>query len=239
MIDKYIYHKGDILIYDENNTLTEREYCDNIDDILVQKNKIEEIEKQISKYEERLKSLNYVKKKRYIPRCFLSIVILFPILLKLLLYFISFGDSFAKRVLFEISYGFSIFIGGILELTDYGKYKNSIFTKQSYITSLDFLYKQLKLEKEKLKTLEQNNTRIKENYETRVVKVNDIKELKRLRRMIDLYCNIGFNIDIYNKYYSNNNLEDKLDGEYSEEEISLIRDYLEEKGPELNMKPSK
>ena len=56
--------------------------------------------------------------------------------------------------------------------------------------------------------------------------------LLKLRDNLRVYYGCGYNIDKYQKYLQNGKLERKLAKYYTEEEIELIKNYLEEKQKE-------
>ena len=65
------------------------------------------------------------------------------------------------------------------------------------------------------------------------VKVDDIEELKQLKNMLLLYYDLGFNPKKYYKLQKQGKLKERLAKKYSENEIKLVEQYLEEKGPTL------
>ena len=68
---------------------------------------------------------------------------------------------------------------------------------------------------------------------------SDLDLLKRLKKSLDLYFDLGYNEDAYYKYYQNNTLDANLSQDYNGAEIEIAKKYLEEKGPTLTKKRKK
>lgn len=75
--------------------------------------------------------------------------------------------------------------------------------------------------------------KLKKKEDFKIVKVDDIEELKQLKNMLLLYYDLGFNPKKYYKLQQQGKLKERLAKKYSENEIKLVEQYLEEKGPTL------
>ena len=115
----------------------------------------------------------------------------------------------------------------------YRDYKKSIKKEKGINNELEFLKKQLVIEKENLDELKKDKTRNKENEEFRVVKVDDLEVLKILESWLNLYYDLGYDGEKYYKYYLQGKLDDKLGEYYNKTGINAAKRYLEEKGPTL------
>ncbi len=85
-----------------------------------------------------------------------------------------------------------------------------------------------------IKEYEYSKTFDKENLS---IKEEQIKELKeKYNRLKELYYSTGYNMLDLNKYKNNGTLSKKLNKNYTENEIKIIENILEEKGKVLTKK---
>lgn len=96
-------------------------------------------------------------------------------------------------------------------------------------SELEFLKLQVEREKETLISLQSNKTRNNEKIECKSVQVDDLQQLKMLKKHLELYYDLGYNEDRYRRYYQHQNLDKKLERLYSESEIALAKEYFKEK----------
>lgn len=245
MNKEYTYIDGKVIIKDEKGNQTPVDYYDNLDEVLIQENIIETMEDKISYLEN--KSMQYKKynKKRYIPILFLlsSLFIIFgpPVIMYSLGHtavFTSivstiFGPMNEALLYSSLFSTLMLPFAGFIEFDMYRQHKDKLKVEKGINNELEFLKQQLGEEKEKLVNLKKEKTRTKENKEFRVVKVNDLEELKKLRDWLDIYYDLGYNEEKYHKYLENGKLEEKLKKQYTEKGIEFVKEYLEEKGPGL------
>lgn len=250
MNKEYTYIDGKVIISDENNNKTQCEYYDNLDEVLVQENLIETMENNIEKLEKESKSYKR-KRKHYIPWILilttLISVIGFPNIFNLIfdheflaiLYGTSFGKISYYTLFCIITDLFSVLFAGIIELFLHSDYKEERKNAKGIISELNFLKKQIEIEKEKLNKLKQEKSRKKENTDFRTVNVDDKNELDELDDSLNLYYDLGYNDKKYYHYYQQGKLNKKLQKYYSEEGLNLAKEYLEEKGPTLSLRKKK
>ena len=98
---------------------------------------------------------------------------------------------------------------------------------------LEYLKKNIIREQEKLEELNRNKNYEHENKNFRMVKIND-EAIKNLNSELKLYYSCGYNGKKYYKYYKKHKqLPKELIETFKNGEIEIIREFLEEKGPQL------
>lgn len=244
MNNNYIYVDGKVIVNDENGNKKPVEYYDNIDEVLIQENLVETMEKEIKKLERKSEQYKKYNKGRYFPLT-LPVMLIFSIIVPLFLYWIS--DGIALTASTNTAFGpmnsliamsISLLFGPLLmscalEFISYRGYKIRIREEKGINSELEFLKKQIELEREHLESLKQEKTRDNENTEFRTVEVDDKQRLRELEGISNLYFNLGYYDKKYYKLYRQGRLEKKLGQYYNEDEINLAKEYLEEKGPVL------
>lgn len=245
MNKEYTYIDGKAIIKDENGNQTPIEYYDNLDEVLVQENLIETMQNEITKLEEESKEYKNNSKKRYIPITLplASLIIIFGV--PALFYLFGYTNIYSSTIntIFGpmneallhslVFYVLSLPVTGIIEYGMYCNYKNMKKDEKGINNQLDFLKKQLVIEKENLKQLLKNKTKENNNEQFRVVKVNDLEMLRNLKSYLEFYYDLGYNEQKYYKYLEQGKLNDKLCKYYTEEGIEVAKEYLEQKGPVL------
>lgn len=225
----YTYIDGNVIIFDEKGNQIPTEYYDNLDKVLVQENIIEVIEKRIQKLEaNKLKT-----KKRFIPTSiFIGIIVWFiainfiPSLFNIYLFLNTIEMSLITLIA-------SIIFGIILDCQEYRHYKNNLKKEMANTCELEFLKDKLVEEKQKLESLKKEKSKENEDSAFRVVKVNDVEKLKQLKHSLELYRKLGYDLKKLYKYLENGTLEKKLNKYYSNNDVELARQFLEENGPKL------
>ena len=243
MNKEYTYIDGKVIVKDENGTQNPIEYYDNLDEVLIQENLIETMEKKISKLEKESEDYKKHNKKHYIP-----IIFPFGLLATLIgpayaywlgntdIYVSSVNTIFGtmnEAVLYSCFSTLFLPILSLLELQMYHYYKNSKKDEKGINSELEFLKQQIIIEKQKLFELEKEKTKNREDKRFRSVKVEDLEELKALKSCLDLYYDLGYNGEKYYKYYLQGKLDNKLGRYYNDTGIEAAKEYLEEKGPTL------
>ena len=244
MNKEYTYIDGKVILKDNLDNIKKIEYCDNLEEILIQENLIETIQNKIDKLEE--DSNKYKKnKKKYIPLMFIIGELISLITPTIMLYMM--GGIPAISCIIETAYGplnislvltcltniitIPTFIG--IETTYYSSYKEEEKNKMSIDSELEFLKKQINIEENKLsklnKDIKKNN--LKPGLE--IKKINDSKVIEVLESKAKLYRDCGYNGKKYYKYLQKGILEKKLINKYTVDQIQKIEEYLEEKGPQL------
>lgn len=211
MNKEYILKDGKALIIDDVSNDKVIDYYDNLDKVLVKENLIEIIEKKLQKnkmqLEENTKNICVEK----LLALFLSIV---AIILGIL-----FNGLFSS---IAVIIGVNIF--GIILDVFYKKTQNGIEAQIKYLT------KELAKEKDYVEELKKDLTVTKNTDELKRTKVDDKEALEALRERIIKYFAIGWKYRKFNKYYQNGELEEIVD----KEDIELVKEFLEEKGPILS-----
>lgn len=247
MNKSYIYIDGKVIVTDDNGVKEPVEYYDNIDEVLVQENLVETMEERIQELEELSEKYKKINKGHYFPVT-LPIAALMAIIAPLLVNFLSDGTAFTTPV--NTAFGsinalifYSIcalpgllIFSWALESMFYLEYKGEIKEEKGINSELEFLKKQIELEREHLETLKQEKTRANESTEFREVEVNDVQQIGDLKGISNLYFNLGYDDKKLYRLYRKGQLDKKLAKDYNEDEIELAKEYLEEKGPILEKK---
>ncbi len=239
MNKEYIYIDGKAIVIDEKGSRTPIEYYDNLDEVLVQENLIESMEKKISKLEKE-NTRHKKDSKHYIPIA--PALIIFSIVAG---HFMAsmwnlpqaaitiFGSQSPSVVLPICLIAVFTPLYLLFDFAYYRLYRENKKKKKGINSELEFLKKQLGKEKEHLESLKGEITKEKENTDFRTVIVDDERQLSALETYEDLYFDLGYNSDKYLKLYHQGRLEAKLESTYNETEIEIAKEYLEEKGPVL------
>jgi len=232
MNKEYIYINGKVIIEDEKGQKKEVDYYDNIEEILIQENVIEQIENEIEKIEQEMKYSSINKKfDKILVISSIIITIIFTLGLALS-NTLSTGISFIESL---ISCYMAPILGGIITTYIYLIRKNDQKINKAQKIQIELLEKRLEEEKNKLNSIKKiNNNEIKEEFY--VEKIFDKKVLEQLKKEIQLYYTCAYNENKFNKYYQNNQLQEKLENKYTDDEIELIEEYLEEKSKQLTKK---
>ena len=253
MNKEYLYIDGKCVIYDENGAIKEengkvltKEYSDKLDEILVQENIIEELEDELENTNIKIeKNKKQIKSDKASMWTCSAMLLSFPFLFqKLLPHMLTeesllqlMSDSFAKMLIQGLMITIiTIFGGGFV----FGIHKSCKEKKRKLSgneTKKEAIEKSLEKEKQKLEELEktkQKTTIDDKELENNICskRVNYLHALLKLRDNLRAYYGCGYNIDKYQKYLQNGKLERKLAKYYTEEEIELIKNYLEEKQKE-------
>ena len=241
MNKEYIYIQGKVIVKDENGTQTSLEYYDNLDKVLIQENLIESMEDKISYLEKESQDYKKYDNKHYIPIALPFSIFMTTIGVPAFNSWLSNTDNLCTSVntIFgtmneSVLYSFLFFpLATLIDFEMYRDYKKSIKKEKGINNELEFLKKQLVIEKENLDGLKKDKTRNRENEEFRVVKVDDLEILKILESWLNLYYDLGYDGEKYYKYYLQGKLDDKLGEYYNKTGINAAKRYLEEKGPTL------
>lgn len=238
MNKEYVYTDGKVTIIDEKGEKRQIEYSDNIDEVLIKENVIEQMEKQINELEN--KSKQYEKSKSNKLFCLVPLLgtIIASLIGPLLTVSMLTGRSLTSLILDSVYssyilslttmvFPFGLFIGTTLSIAGYIQYRNGQKEAQGINSELDYLKVQLEKEKKALIVLENDKSNNNQNRETRIVKVNDIEELKKIRKDLAKYYELGYNVNKYNRYNKQGKLANILPNDI---DINLAKEYLEEKG---------
>lgn len=243
MNKEYTYIDGKVIVRDNWNSQKLVEYCDNLEEVLIQENLIElmenEEERLNEKYIETTKKIKGNKKinilkKIILPYGIMGVLVLLLTILSNLLFpsFLTLIPSF-KIFINIVSFVIGSLIFTPLVINDYSDYIKLIKEKKGIENQLDYLNKQIVKEKEKLKTLQKNKTKNNEINEFKTVQISSLDDLRKLRDHIGLLFDLGYNEKKYYKYFEEGKLDKKLSKCYNEKGIEVAKEYFEEKGPTL------
>ena len=239
MNKEYAYIDGKAIIVDEKGEQTKSEYYDNLDEILVQENLIEDMENKIKQLEKDIDAYKEINKKHHFPFMLLA-VILAIVLGNLVILSVdpkqfmetvdfSFGKVNLVLLLNSVISTISIPLGAIFDSMFYQQYKDAKNEEKGINSDLDYLKKQIIIEKQKLEKLQKDKKKNEEGKKFGVVVVDDKAKSEELKNNLDFYYNLGYNENKYFKYYQLGRLNDKLQKYYNDTEIKKVEDYLEEK----------
>lgn len=239
MNKEYIYIDGKAIIADYNGYSEPIEYYQNLDEVLVQENVIEEMEKRLTKIKKEQSNLEMEIGQRSK---------LIKIILVMLILFISLA-SFMLHVSIDFNGKIISFLGYTLELEkfliifadfiavtfgfDFGILPNIINNKgdkkeiKGLNSQITLLEKDLIAAKNRLNQLklDKQTTQYKDN-KFKVVKVNDKERLREIKNNLIIYYNCGYYKDKYLKYYEKGNLKYKL-RRYNDKDVQVITSYIE------------
>ena len=237
MNKKYVYVNGKVTIIDDTGDKRQEDYYDNIDMVLVKENVIERIYKQIDELE--IKEEQYKKSRGNKLFCLIPLlgVSIASLLGPLLAMSMITGENLTSLVLdsgysdYILSitlkiFPIGLFFGTIMTVFEYVQHHKWIKEEKGISSQLDYLREQLEIEKDNLKVLQNDKNKIKEEKLAKIVKVNDIEELKRMRSELEQYYELGYNSDKYYRYYKNGELVDKLPSNIN---IDLANKYIKRK----------
>ena len=237
----YILIDGKAMVSDENGNYKEMDYKDNIDEILVEENVIEKMNDKIEKLENILK--NKKERKRFIPISLIDLLLAYIAMSAVV--FALFGTNpFVSNIdtIFGSVKEFYVYLVaisvvaipafGIGFIKEYVDYKDDRAKYNALKIELDFLKSKIEKEKVKLETLRNAETKSNNLKGVTSSKVDDKEALEESKRYFELYRDLGFNLDKFNKYYKRGVLEDKL-SKFDEEFATITKEYYEENGPKL------
>ena len=245
MNKEYVYSNGKVLVRDEIDNTKIMNYSDNIDEVLVQENIIEELEKRKQKLE---KNMRYFVKKPSITKSFLSAImmtLIFLISVFGISRFFGMNEIMTNSVFgliteetFMLISGASIvlILSSWLFLASYWTQKTEYKTQKGEKVELEFINALLKIEQEKLENLRKiaKEQVMNQPIEDLTVSKVDLGKLKLLRDWLWFYKELGSNEDKYLKYYEKGTLLEKLNKSgFSQSEIDFAKMYIEEENKKL------
>ena len=222
MNKEYIYIDDKVEVKDEFDKTKKVDYSDNIEEILIKENIIEQIEleqKKLLNEKKHNKNINFKLLKKAIFTL-LSI----PIVLIVLPLITGIMELIALPIIGCI---LATIIPVYLSLFLIYEYNKTNKINKGINSRLNYLENELKKEKENFEKLKQNKSKQDAFVKVPVSKrVDDIKELKRLKEKLLIYYNCGYNQDKYTRYLNQGKLNDRLNKTFNEEQINIIEDFL-------------
>jgi AAA15 family ATPase/GTPase len=110
------------------------------------------------------------------------------------------------------------------------QYNEKINDYYGKLSEIEYLTIRLEQEKEKLNELKKDKRREKENTKFISKKLNNSELIQNLKKELDMYYDLAYNIDEYYKNFEKGNLDDALTY-YSNEDREVAKEFIEEKGP--------
>ena len=239
MNKEYIYIDGKVIVEDEKGNKKVGEYTDKTEEILIRENLIETMENRIKELEKEL-SETKENNKPYIPVIVPAVIFSFAVFAPILFTLLGIDITAISSTIFGPMNEFlltTLVVGSLtlplatlMELQLYRQDKHAKNSRRGDVSEYEYLTEQIIVEKEILEELKLEQTKTHENKEFEVKKVDDLETLKILRSHLNLYNDLGYNVEKYYKYLEQGKLEEKLKEYYNEYGIKLAKEYLEEKG---------
>lgn len=238
MNKSYTYLNGKVIVIDDNDHQVLKEYQDNIDEVLKEENIVERMKNEIKFLNNKYDDLKNIKNKKFIPYCtpfMIGAVYLFSFIFFNLM---GHSDKIVESIFgempmdtlvtnFIVCYMLIPTIG--LDLLGFKNFKDKKKKLSATQIKLEFLNKQIKEEEKYLESLKENKSRENENKQFRNVTIGDDKaKLQALKNYLLMCEDLGNNFDKYSKYYEKGVLEDKLKRKFNSDDISNVKDYIEE-----------
>lgn len=247
MRESYKYENGKVKIidydFDENRKIIEKEYQDNIEDILDVENEIEYLGFNISSaFYEKKENEDDLKKIRSKKRKTAIISLIVPNLLAYIINYMNIDFSFnifnkfitsgiteKETLVFIFS---STLIYYSYKMVNYSlKERNIRLVLEALNLNIEMLEELLTIRKNKLKVLnalkEKNNE--KKINDNKYINIDYKEKLKELREELIICIEIAARYDELLNYYNNNCLEEYLSEEYNKNEIEIIKKYYKNK----------
>lgn len=242
MNKEYAYIDGKVIIRDEFNNSRLLEYQNNLEEVLIQENVVETIENKINELEKQLKKYENLP-KRFIPYTLITTIleaifapkILFAIFKKyggVDLYkemFVSTSSISTATIINYFVLAICFLLGTIFTIIEYSSYKENKKEFKGITSELSYLRKSLILEKNNLEKLKSEARTVILNQEFKVNKIDDSYELDNLNDHINLHYHLGYDEKRYLKWIKKGILEKKLENDYTEYGIEMVKEYFEDK----------
>lgn len=242
MNKEYTYIDGKVIVEDTEGNKRQVEYTDNLDEILVEENRVEILENKIKKLEE--ESRRYQKNYKYnkiFPWAVLVIFTLTPTFcFKVLVPMFPDSNVFNTEIstlIGTLNFGtlasifFTAFVtplGVLLASHDLRRNKYDLKNEKGRQLALKSLKEELAFAKENLETIKQEKKPASNVEGFRTEKVKDEEVINHIQSSISLYNDLGHNGEKYYRYYQKHSeLPKKVREHYTELGQELIVDYLE------------
>lgn len=229
MIDGYKFRDGRIIVvnYDSNNNVSEeeREYQDNIEELLYAENMEEHLNKLKNNYYEKIDEVNE-RKKSLSENLFIMIVVC-------LICTIIFGLSFSVVLLSFIPLigtflGLSL-IGSLTNISSFKKYNRANKEIKGYKLVLEGIEREIQNNQRELRRL-RSDDRAEKEYIDSEYKQLDLKELEQIDEYLDTLEYIGNNEKVFLSYMKQGLLEDTVyEGILDEKQFKSLKRVLGKK----------
>lgn len=243
----YVNHNGKILVTDDKGVLTERDYQNDIQEVLVQENVVESIDNRIDKQHDKIHKYRANKKKTWImPLMYTGIYLVFPWITTLISTLtggtMEYYESFLGSIPVPLGVSFvmggaGLFVTHIFVIYDKIVKKKDYYKRESIKPTIKYLEAKKEEAKEHLNELEENannqiviNSRIMNN---KPILIYDIDRLSEIDKYITVHDLIGKNFSKIYRSYKSGKLDDLLKKMNELSNRQMYLDYIEERGPQL------
>lgn len=244
MNKEYIYIDGKAIVTNDDGIQEPIEYCNNLDEILAQENLIETMENEIAELERKSDVYKKHNIKHYFPLTTTLTAALIGVIPLIFFFFdginpyttpidIGIGTISEAGVIMTLGAAVGLAFTLPIEIGNYANYKNNKKHVKGINNELEYLKKQIAIERQTLETLKKNKQNKKEEQEFKVVQVNDKEKLNELKNYLNLCYSLGYSEKKLFDYYQQGTLDTKLKDQYNTTEIEFAKQYLEEKGHQL------
>lgn len=250
MKNEFVYGNGKVSFYDDKTMkMEQRDYQDNISEVLATENMIEELEhidEKIKKKKEKLNAntsnlnmkielMNEIKNGLLYS---LSIIVVFNLLFIYWFCTLSLGYQLKLLVAFLLELGVGITLPIYIKNKKI-QYRKLINKNQKKLDGC--LQEELSLNnmlteyKNRLKRLSNDkSTTHEEEMSTEIQTINYQNNLNRQKRYLELMKICGKNKEHFIESYQNDTLVDELSEEYPEDEVNIIYGYAEDEALKLS-----
>ena len=231
MNKEYTYFDDKVIVSDEFGNQRQIEYCDNVDKILFHENVIETMEQKIEELEKKNQKYKKIKSNKLF--CIVPLLggIITSLIGPLVTISILSNQSLTTLVnntdysnyilsLTGMILPFGILLGLTVSTFEYMQYLKEMKKANGINAELDYLRKEIVKEKEDLIILQNNKTKHQQKTHAGVVKIDNLLWLKR---ELEQYYQLGYDINKYNRYYRQGKLESKLPSNIN---INLAEEYI-------------
>ena len=234
-----IIKDGVVFVKDHMGEEKQVELVDNLDDILIQENIIEVMEKVINALEYSSDAFN---KSKFLNLSISSLPMISTVSFPTLMMYLNTGslNGYVNTEfgIMEKNKFLVLFITLFLPLAYsmskkwYEEYKEELKYEKGRLLTLYYLRDNLTYQKEKLNDLRSESkitsTHIEGSYAL------DEERVDILEEYINLYYELGYNInEYYNFYMENGYLPEELTEEYNEDGLRIIEEYLRSNGNKI------
>lgn len=244
---EYALNGDKVLVSNNKGHLEEREYTDNIDEILTEENVLEKINQQINEQEDRGANISYPKYnvKLAIPAAICYIIVPYFLAgLSLLMgetigTIPTFLGNISTPVFMSMCLGIPA-IGTILGFHIKGKHDKKKYREnmKAVDSTLNFLEEKKEvvekhLEELKAKANSNCSNNNNNNMSNKPIIIHDIDRIWEIDNYVLIHNILGKNFSKYYKAYKKGKLRDLLGGYDYETNRQIYIDYIEQYGPRL------
>lgn len=233
MIQDYEIKNGIVEAHDDSLGVINYELQNNIDEILIQENIIEQINKNLDSAHTNISNLNDKINKYYIKSEKLEKIFFVCLIISMLGLFLA-----GLNIIVPLTVCLLGIIGAIISTSKTNDIKYEIDELKKQITGLQLQEEQLNnllsIQKEKLNNLKNNKTNNTNIIKNKNFKSESKRKLDDIIHLKDLYFTIGYHIKELKKYYEEGTLRKNLEPTvFSDKDLAIIEGIIIKKGPQL------